>query len=122
MLSGMYNGFKLMAKQKSQKNRARTYARNRAMYTRRGYERIVETDGAYLLKLVICVLLGTFWIKFQYPIIWSGLTFNAVPIGLIVGLMLVYKFEGLQSNRKIWYAVLTLVTVISYFLPAGIII
>lgn len=109
-------------KQKSSKNRTRTYARNRAMYSRRGYEKMVESDGTYFLKLVICVLLGTFWIKFSTPIIWGDFVFNAIPLGLIVGLFLVSKYESIQFDRKIWYVVLTLVTVTSYFLPAGIVI
>ncbi|OYW85302.1 hypothetical protein B7Z17_02535, partial [Candidatus Saccharibacteria bacterium 32-49-10] len=113
-----------MAKQKQtqSKNRPRTYARNRAAVSRRGYEKVVETDGAYFLKLVICVLLGTFWIKFAIPLSWNGFIFNALPIGLFVGLLLVHKYEGIQFDRKIWYAVLIVVTIISYFLPAGIII
>lgn len=111
-----------MAQKQKNKPRPRTYARNRAMYSRRGYEKIVETDGTYFLKLVICILLGTFWIKFNTPIVWLGLTFNAIPLGCIVGLFLVHKYEGLQFDRKIWYVVITLVTITSYFLPAGIII
>lgn len=92
------------------------------MYSRRGYEKIVESDGTYFLKLVICVLLGTFWIKFSTPVVWAGFVFNAVPIGFIVGLLLVHKYESIQFDRKIWYVVLTLVTATSYFLPSGIVI
>ena len=107
---------------KNNRARARSYSRNRALYSRGGHELKVESDGAYFLKLVVCVLLGTFWVKFSQPIVWSGLVFNAVPIGFIIGLLLVGKFEGLQSNRKIWYVVLTLVAISSYFLPLGIVV
>lgn len=109
-------------KQTQPKSKSRTYARNRAATTRRGYVQVVESDGTYFLKLVICVLLGTFWIKFADPISWQGYMFNAIPIGLIVGLVLIKRYETLQSDRKIWYAVLILLTILSYFVPAGIVI
>jgi len=103
--------------------RPRTYARNRAAsISRRGYEKVFESDGTYFLKLVVCVLLGTFWLKFAQPIAWGGLVFNAIPIGLMVGLLLVHRFEKFQSDRKIWYAILVVITIISYFAPAGIVI
>lgn len=85
-------------------------------------ERLFETDGTYLLKLVVFVLLGTFWLRFRDPISWFGITFNAVPVGMLVGLLLVRKFEKYQSDRKIWYAILILVTIICLFYPTGVII
>jgi len=106
---------------KHKKMQPRTNARNRAV-NRRGYERLFESDGEYLLKLVVFVLLGTFWIKFNQPISWMGIPFHAVPIGLAFGLILVRKFEKIQEDRKIWYAVLVIVGIISYFVPAGIVI
>lgn len=113
-----------MKNQKPKKayNKSRTYARNRAAVSRKGHEMVVETDGTYFLKLVICVLLGTFWIKFADPVSWQGNMFNAIPIGLIVGLILIKRYEPLQSDRKIWYAVLILLTIVSYFVPAGIVV
>jgi len=85
-------------------------------------ERVFETDGTYFLKLVVFALLGTLWIKFQQPISWFGLPFNAVPVGFLVGLLLVRKFEQYQTDRKIWYAILLVVTIVCYFAPAGIVI
>lgn len=103
--------------------RPRTYARNRATaISRRGYEKVFESDSTYLLKLVICVLLGTLWLKFEQPFSWYGLLFSAVPVGLLVGLLLVHKYEAYQPDRKIWYAILVIVTIICYFAPAGIVI
>lgn len=81
-----------------------------------------ESDGEYLLKLIVCVLLGSFWIKFSDPISWQGMNFFAIPVGLVLGLILVSQFEKFQSDRKIWYAVIIIVGVISYFVPAGIVI
>ena len=107
--------------QQTQK-RPRTYARNRAQTTRAGKEKVFETDGTYFLKLVLCVVLGTLWIKFGTPITWQGVTFASVPFGFFVGLLLVHQFEKYQSDRKIWYAILLIVTIVSNFLPAGIVI
>ena len=108
-----------MAKQK----RSRTYARNRAAnVSRRGYEKIFESDSTYFLKLVVFTLLGTLWVKFAQPVTWLGLPLTAIPIGFLVGLILVNRFEKYQSDRKIWYAILLVVTIICYFVPAGIII
>ena len=108
---------------KTQQTRPRTSARNRTTsVTRTGHEKIFESDGTYFLKLVVFVLLGTFWLKFGQPIIWGGLPVNGIPVGLLVGLLLVSRFEKYQSDRKIWYAILLVVGIISYFLPAGIVI
>ena len=85
-------------------------------------ERLFESDSTYFLKLVIVFLLGTLWLKFHDPLLWSGVTFTAFPLGLCIGLLGVRYFEKHQSDRKIWYAVLLFVTVVSYFGPAGIVV
>lgn len=108
---------------KIKQKRPRTYARNRgATVSRRGYEKIFESDGTYFLKLVVCVLLGTLWLKFAHPISWMNVPLGGIPLGLLVGLVLVNRFEKYQSDRKIWYAILLVVTIICYFMPAGIVI
>lgn len=108
---------------KTKQKRPRTYARNRAAsITRTGRERIFESDGTYFLKLVVFVLLGTLWLKFAQPVTWLGLPVGGLPVGLLAGLILVNKFEKHQSDRKIWYAILLVVTIICYFVPAGIVI
>ncbi len=110
-----------MAQQKQK--RIRTYARQRATeVSRRGNEKVFETDSTYFLKLVVFVLLGTFWLKFHQPVSWLGVPFNGLPIGLLIGLLLVSRFEKYQSDRKIWYAILVVVAIISYFVPAGVVI
>lgn len=83
---------------------------------------VYESDGTYLLKLVVFVLLGTLWLKFATPLTWHDVPINGVPLGLLVGLILVHQFEKHQSDRKIWYACLIVVTIICYFVPAGIVI
>lgn len=103
------------------KNKQRTYARNR-VFSRRGNERVYESDGTYFLKLVLCVLLGTLWLKFNSPLILAGLPFGGLPVGMLFGLLVVSRFEKFQYDRKIWYAMLILVAIVSYFLPMGIVL
>lgn len=106
-----------MARQKQK--RPRTYARNRV---KRSGEKVYESDSTYFLKLVIFVLLGTLWLKFAQPIAVAGIPLGGIPLGLLIGLLLVRQFEKFQSDRKIWYAILLVVTIISHFVPAGIVI
>lgn len=81
-----------------------------------------ETDSTYFLKLVVFVLLGTLWLKFAQPLSWLGVPINGIPIGFVIGLLLVSRFEKYQPDRKIWYATLLLITILCYFVPAGIVI
>ncbi len=90
--------------------------------SRKLHERVFESDGTYFLKLVHVFLLGTFWLKFTEPLQWGGLVFTALPVGLFVGFLLVRAFERHQADRKIWYALLIVVTVITHMQPAGIVI
>lgn len=89
---------------------------------KRFHERVFESDSTYFLKLVVIVLLGTLWLKFAEPFMLGGFQFTAIPLGIILGFLIVRAFEHHQEDRKIWYAVLLVVGVISYFVPAGIII
>jgi positive regulator of sigma E activity len=84
--------------------------------------RLRESDGQYLLKLVVVIILGTLWIKFGHVFYLGTIPMTGVPLGMLAGLLLVDKFEVHQDDRKIWYAILVLVGLVSYFLPMGIII
>ena len=105
----------------STKNKQRTYARNRAV-SRRGNPKFFEGDSTYFLKLVIVTLIGTVWLKFQTPLSAGGFVLNALPVGLAIGVLLVRFFEKSPFDRRIWYAMMLLVTIVSYFLPAGLVI
>lgn len=109
---------------KTQKNR--TYARNRSksteFFSRKGNERLYERESAFFLKLVIFVLLSALWIRLENPVMAGPLVIQAIPLGLIVALLLVVKIEKYQFNRKIWYATLILMAILTSFTPVGIIV
>jgi predicted membrane chloride channel (bestrophin family) len=86
------------------------------------HERVFESDGIYFLKLVVVFLLGTFWVKFDHPKPIGSFIVTAIPVGVFVGFLLVRALEKHQADRKIWYALLVVIGVISTFNAAGIVI
>lgn len=80
-----------------------------------------ESDSTYLLKIVLYIILGSLWLKFSQPIMLGNITLSGLPIGLFVGLVFA-AHDHFQVDRKIEYALLIVVTVVSFFLPAGIVI
>ncbi len=80
-----------------------------------------ESDSAYFLKLVLYVLLGSFWLRFSSPIEIGYITLNGFPLGLLLGLLFA-RHDHFQIDRKVEYAILVLVTIITFFLPAGIVL
>lgn len=110
----------MVQKQTTRKPRHRTYARNRAVTAIR--RKTEESDGTYFLKLVVVILLGTLWLRFQTPLVWENFALQALPLGGIVGLAGISLLEKNQTDRKIWYAVLIVVMIVCSFSPTGIII
>ena len=108
---------------KTTKTKTRVKSKKRAQKTARKPKQAVveERDSIYFLKLVLYIVLGTIWLKFSDPIIVGGIPLAGVPVGLLIGL-LIASHDKLQIDRKIEYAVIIVMTVISYFLPAGIIL
>lgn len=80
-----------------------------------------ETDSAYVLKLVLYVVLGSVWLKFATPLMIGDVVLNGLPVGLLLGLIFA-SHDHFQVDRKIEYAVLLIVTILSYFAPSGILI
>lgn len=101
---------------------ARTYARNRTRLSRRGFDKQPESDSVFLLKLLAAALAASFWLKFSLPIEVIGLLFGGLPIGAIVAILIIYWREKRRDSRHILYAVVLIVAILSYFLPAGIVI
>ncbi len=80
-----------------------------------------EPDSTYFLKLVLYVVLGSFWLKFSQPIPIGDFLVHGFPLGLVIGLMFA-AHDHFQVDRKIEYALLVLMTIITFFLPAGIVL
>ncbi|MDQ3123147.1 MAG: hypothetical protein M3Q14_00460 [bacterium] len=90
--------------------------RSRRVYTAPGRTAVAsqETDGVYILKLAIYLIIGSLWLR----ITW-GTTQLPIPAGAIVGLI-VARSEKLGLDRKIEYAILLLSMFIGFWLPLGI--
>jgi hypothetical protein len=80
-----------------------------------------EPDSVYFLKLVLYIVLGSFWLKFARPIPIGDFLLHGFPLGLLVGLLFA-SHDHFKIDRKIEYAILILVTIVTFFLPAGIVL
>ena len=78
-----------------------------------------EADSEYLLKIVLYVILGSLWIGFKQPLNIGEFVVHGFPLGLIIGLLFA-SHDKFQIDRKIAYAILIIMTVITSFLPASI--
>lgn len=74
-----------------------------------------EVDSVYFLKLVVYLVLGSFWLRIVFD---SGAQIP-LPLGLIAGVMLLRR-ERLQLDKKIGYAILLMAAFISFWLPLGL--
>lgn len=83
--------------------------------------RMPETDGVFLLKVMLYIVLGTFWIKFGQPLQLGTALLNGLPVGFLIGMFIAAR-EKRQINRKIAYSLLIIVTILCYFFPAGVVI
>ncbi len=80
-----------------------------------------ELDSVYFLKLVLYIIAGSFWLRFADPIVVGDFAVNALPIGLPIGLIFA-RHDHFRLDRKVEYAVLLAATIVSFFLPSGIIL
>lgn len=75
-----------------------------------------ETDALFFLKLVVLLIVGSQWVFIE------GLSWQLpVPVGLILGLVLV-THEHFQINRKIEYAILLVVGFVGFWAPIGLVL
>lgn len=80
-----------------------------------------SSDSTFFLKLVMFVVLGSFWLKFANPVAIGPLMLTGMPIGLMLGVLFA-SHDRFQIDRKIEYAILIIMAVLTYFVPAGIVI
>lgn len=85
-------------------------------------EFIYEADGIYFLKLIVVAIISTLWIKLSVPLSWGGIPFGGFPIGALLALIIIRVYEKDLLDRKIWFAVVLIISIISYFVPAGIVL
>lgn len=109
-------------KDNKSRHKMRTYARNRTRLSRRGFDKRPESDLVFVMKLFICVLLGSLWLKFSNTLELGVVSFGGLPVGLMIGFFLISKIEPRQDNRRIFYAVVLICAIISYFVPSGIVL
>ena len=80
-----------------------------------------ERDSVYFLKLVLYVVLGALWLNFRVPLELGPFALHGLPLGLCLGLLLA-SHDHFAIDRKIEYAILVLMTIITMFFPAGIVL
>jgi hypothetical protein len=74
-----------------------------------------ESDGTYLLKLVLYLMIGAQWLRITTA---SG-TEIPLPLGLLVGAVFALH-EHFQIDRKIEYAILLVAMLIGFWTQAGL--
>ncbi len=77
-----------------------------------------EQDGAYLLKLLLYVIVGSQWLRVVDPTLTKQVP---IPIGLVVGLFFA-SHDHFQIDRKIEYAVLIVAMFLGFWLQNGILV
>ena len=76
----------------------------------------VETDGAYFLKLVLYIIIGSQWL---WLVGADSAYVVPFPIGLVIGLFFA-SHEKFQIDRKIEYAILLIAMLIGFWAGIGI--
>lgn len=81
----------------------------------------VERDSTYFLKLVLYIVVASFWLKFPTPIQIGDFQLHGFPLGLFIGLLFA-AHDHFQMDRKIEFATLIVVTILTFYVPAGIVV
>ena len=77
-----------------------------------------ELDSVYLLKLVMYLIIGTLWVRFQGT---GGALVVPLPVGLIIGLIFAMH-DHFRIDRKIEYGVLLVAMLIGFWTQVGLVI
>jgi hypothetical protein len=75
-----------------------------------------ELDSVYLLKLVLYLIVGAQWIRFENT---TGTSQIPIPIGLIIGFIFAMH-DHFRIDRKIEYAVLLVAMFVGFWSQVGI--
>lgn len=106
----------------NKKQRSRTYARNRTNLSRRGFEKQPEPDSIFLLKLISVTISASIWLKFSSQLVIFGVVFGGLPLGAVIAALTMHFLEKRQTNRHVFYAIIFIIAILSYFLPLGIVL
>lgn len=74
-----------------------------------------NSDGGFILKLVLYMILGSLWLKVSDGQSWQ----LPIPIGFLFGIVLV-SHDNFKIDRKIEYAVLLVAMLIGFWAPIGL--
>ena len=75
-----------------------------------------ETDQTYFLKIVLYLILGTFWVRFVNPDMTRQIP---IPVGFLIGLLYA-SHDHFKIDRKIEYAVLVVAMFASFWAQTGL--
>lgn len=75
----------------------------------------------FLLKFVICALLGLIWIRVGFVVNLFGHSISIVPLGLIFGIIIL-ALEKITKYRVIELIILLIFAIASFIWPIGIVI
>lgn len=78
-------------------------------------KKTTETDGAYLLKLVLYLIIGAQWVFIKTR---SGGQIP-LPVGVLIGALFA-SHEHFQIDRKVEYAVLLVAMLVGFFAQIGL--
>lgn len=73
-----------------------------------------ESDGAYILKLVLYLIIGSQWLFFSH----TGNTTLSLPVGVVIGAIFAMH-DHFQIDRKVEYALLLVAMLVGYFAQIG---
>jgi len=88
-------------------------AKTKQKRTRTGAQ---ELDSVYMLKLVLYLIVGAQWLRFESP---GRGTEIPIPVGLIVG-MLFAAHDHFKIDRKIEFAVLLVAMFVGFWTQVGV--
>lgn len=75
-----------------------------------------ELDSVYMLKLVLYLIVGAQWVRFQNT---AGTSEIPIPIGLLIGLLFV-SHDHFKIDRKIELAVLLVAMFVGFWTQVGV--
>lgn len=74
-----------------------------------------ESDGAYFLKIVLYLILGSQWVRLVDPELTTQIP---LPVGFMLGILFA-SHDHFKIDRKIEYAVLTVGAFVGFWLQTG---